>query len=218
MDLSLINKFVDVIELEESRLRTTLSTIQEEAADDCWLFVYEPFLARLYLLVLVFTWHDVEKELICLAARADNNLTTEIKFDEYRRNVEDLSGKTNSQKWVGIEQRLPIKRARQYNICRHTLRKLANSYKHQPFGRPTKDLIKELNLNADHKYAPHAESGELRAALCRKLGLAGNAGYAEICAEFVRRCDEFLTFVKAESRLRSVEPMPGSFNPDDLEG
>ncbi len=73
MDTRLAKNIVKLIRGERQRRASLLEDMHPEAADDRWLFTDLPFVAELCLMLLVAMRHQVERELISLAARAADN-------------------------------------------------------------------------------------------------------------------------------------------------
>jgi len=146
----------------------------------------QKFLNEFYLLVLVFVWHQSEKDLVQLAARADETLTTELTADEYKEDVLRLS---RPRSWFEISGRLgPGPEISQYRVCWDILRPSVNLYKHGPFDKPNEDLLRNLGLDPAENYASLADSGDVREALCSELGFPKDERYSGIADAFIQSC------------------------------
>ena len=164
---------LEVIRTEQARLQSRLPD-DPGAAYDQYLYFDKPFINDLCLMLLVAIHHQVERELVLLAAKVvrDDELT--LSADEYRRRVKEerrLFANRGSREQLTGKLRLPT--FHEWNTSLESLRLLVNIYKHAPFGGPegrsTQDerdnLRKHLNLDRKHNYASLPDSGGVREGL-----------------------------------------------------
>jgi len=82
------------------------------------------------------------------------------------------------------------------------LRLLANSFKHDPFDKPSVVLLKRLGLPENMNYGSLAESGAVRFGLCKFLGIGDDAAFSEIVDAVRKFCDRILFMLQAGTPLR----------------
>jgi len=215
MDAKLMRSIIDVIKAEEKKRSKRRSKLDANLAYDHWLFNDLPFVNELYLMLLVAISHQIEKELLLLAARAGDG-ATEMTRAHYDREIESLLNKKNAERWKTIEKRLSLQRSPEYTKLR-LLRLLANSYKHNPFCKPSKKLLEEIDPETHVNYAALPNSQAIMRAFCGSLGLENEAGYSRVAEEFVTIFERFLAKVKGTVPLRPLERKPVSLRPQDAE-
>lgn len=201
MNTRLANDIVKVIRSEHQRRVSLLEGMHPEAADDHWLFTDLPFVAELCLMLLVAMRHQVERELVSLAARAADN-GKEIIPAQYQKRVKELQH-NRRWNWTEINARLKLKSCEGERQI-EALRLLANSYKHDPSKKPDEDLLRLLNLETGVTYAPLAESDGLREGLALFIGLERDADYCDIAETFVTIVDRFIEDLQKKSQLSRV--------------
>lgn len=216
MKTDLITSIIELIKSEEERRNDNLPRDNPDLTCDQWIFDDLPILNGHYLLVLVLVWHEIEKELLRLAARADENATIKISRQDYREEVKRLRGIGNKKRWTTIEGRLHIKSFDDHEIL-DVLRLVVNCYKHDPSDRPDDELLKKLALDTGTPYAPLAESFAFQKALARFVGIDEDSGYSEIAKKFVLSSRQFLREVKMGASLRPFKRETVSFRPSDAE-
>lgn len=79
---------IDVIRAEKQRRSARLAEEDPNIAYDQWLFAEEPFLNDLRLILLVAVRHQLERQLVRLAARVTPD-GSRMDFKQYQQNVED---------------------------------------------------------------------------------------------------------------------------------
>ena len=215
MNTKLIRAAIDLIRAEEERRVAELPSENTNAAYDRYVFTDLPFVNELYLMLLVAMWHQIEKELICLAARVDGS-TDEMTQDDHKKAVYDLAKKRPKERWPMIEGKLRLKTFSDHKTLK-LLQKLANTYKHDPFGRPSEKLLKCLNLQPGVPYAYLPASDETAEGLCKALGLDSAEGYSGIAAAFLKSAEQFLAKLNKETKLRPIERRSASLNPNHME-
>ena len=206
-----ITRFLDAIRTEEKRREERCATLDGDIALDQLLFYDQAFLQGFYLLVLVYVWHELEREMVRLTARVQEGPAREISLHDYQQEVVRLT--RNKDIWKEIRRRLPVEKSDQYGLCYEVLRPLVNSYKHDPFGKPKKGLLEKLGLDASLNYAALTESDTVREALCRRLRLPANESYSGISDAFVRACEQLLLDATTSVALRPIERRPASLRP-----
>ncbi len=158
MDLRLFKDVIAVIRAEQERRASLLDGVDPDFALDHWHFIDQPFLNQLCLMLLVTLRHQVERELVGLAARAGHG-SEEISVDQYRKNLNEFRN-LNRQGWEQIEKTLELQSSKKYNLIQ-SLRHLANVYKHEPSTKPDYRLIASLELPTEVNFAPLPESDAL---------------------------------------------------------
>lgn len=214
-----------------------------EVTYDQWLFTDAPFLNELCLMLLVALRHQVERELVLLAARlADDG--SEITVEQYHKNVhKERELLKERDGWKRIFRRLDVKSCKETKLL-EALRLLSNSYKHDPFVKPDVKLLKLLNLPSEwpkkktattamsdgtsigsqspktpkkKNYAPLPGSSSLQEAFAVFVGLGRDADYCDITERFVESVNEFLEGLKSRTKVRPFEKRLVSLNPQDFE-
>jgi len=213
MDTRIFKDLIAVIRTEQER-RTSLRNPQDpDFAYDRWLFTDEPFLNELCLMVLLTLRHQVERELVGLAARAAGG-GKEISRQQYQTEVEQLRKKNRKVwNWEEINKRLEPKSCKNYDFF-EALRHLANSYKHNPSMEPEGELLTLLKLKPGVSYAPLPESDSVREGLADLIGLEKGADYCDIAERFVDIASDFVAEVKSPTKLSKVEWGAVSLKPD----
>jgi hypothetical protein len=203
---------IAVIEIEQERRLSKLKNKDSNIAYEQWLFTDEPFLNELCLMLLVTLRHQIERELVGLAAQADEG-DKEISGQKYQEKKEQLR-KGKSWDWKKIENRLKLESYEAYKSMK-ALRLLANSYKHDPSMMPNKNLLKLLNLETEIKYASLPESDALRKGFASFIGLKEAADWCEITKQFVEIASNFLAEIETQTKLSKVNWGAISFDPKD---
>jgi hypothetical protein len=215
MNTDLIRSLVGLVEAEEQNRKNARSSMPVEAADYQATFRDTPLVNELYLLVLLFIWHEVEKEIVLIAALSSMVDNSPISRDDYSKEVDrlgSLDGKTRKRE---LKKLLPLDR-RQWDLL-EVLRLLANSFKHDPFDKPNGILLKRLGLPENANYAPLSESGAVRFGLSKFLGIGDEATFSEIVNALRKSCDQILFVLRSGTRLRSFKHELVSLNPDTFE-
>src|SRR5438874_10308351 len=86
METQMFKDMIAVIKAEQQRRGTVLNDADANFANDHWLFKDMPFINELCLMLMVALWHQVERELVRLAARAADG-GREISGKQYQENV-----------------------------------------------------------------------------------------------------------------------------------
>jgi hypothetical protein len=136
--------------------------------------------------------------------------------DDYRKEVErlgSLDGRTSKKE---IERLLPRLDKGAWDLL-DVLRLLANSFKHDPFDKPSEVLLKRLGLPKNMNYGSLAESGAVRFGLGQFLGIGDDAEFSEIVDAVRKSCDRILFMLQAGTPLRRFESERVSLNPRTFE-
>jgi hypothetical protein len=215
MNTAVVKDLIAVIRTERDRRITTLKDEHPDYAVDRWLFTDEPFLNELGLVLLVAIRHQLERELIRLAARVTDD-RHEMSGDEYRQRIEDERERLRTEGWKSLIAKLRLQAFPEWNTSLKTLQLLANDYKHNPSHGPGEDLLKQLGLNPiisrspTVRYAPLPESRHFREALALSLNLDSGADYSAIADEFLSRAERLLEDVEQQLGLSPVKWGPVS--------
>jgi len=214
MDTQVAKATIDVIRRERMRRRSRLPD-HPDAAYDQWLFWDTPFVNELCLMVLVAIHHQVERELIGVAAQKtdDGKPLSRVRYQE-RLRIERANWKSKRK---SIITKLELDSFPEWNRDLEALRQIANDYKHTPWRRPDDKLLKLLQVDLKRNYAPLAESDGIREGLAVFLKLKRDADYCAIASKLLRRADKFLTAVKKQPGLSKVNWGTVSFRPKDFE-
>lgn len=218
MDTHTLKNMISVIRTEKERRVSLLRTQDPDIQYDQWLFTDVPFINELCLMFLVALRHQVERELVGLAARADVG-TNKISGQEYKEKVAQLR-KTNKRggnigwKWDEINKRLKFKNCEKYKFI-EALQLLSNLYKHDTSMVPDKQLLNLLQLKPGLNYVSLSESDALRKGFADFIGLSNNADYCDIADCFIDIASDFLAIVKSQTILSDVIWGKLSLNPKD---
>lgn len=205
---------ISVIRAEQQRRDSLLTDEDPNFASDQWRFTDAPFVNELCLMLLVALRHQVERELVGLAARAADE-GKEVSSQHYKEKVRQLRHKNSKTMWEKINDRLKLKSCNGYKPM-EALRLLANSYKHDQSMEPFQGLLKLLNLEIGVNYAPLPESEALQEGLATFIGLEKHADYCDIIERFVEIASDFLVNVQSRTKLSKVKWGKVSLNPNDF--
>jgi hypothetical protein len=206
---------IGVIKAEQLRRETELDNVDPNCQYDQRQFTDLPFVNELCLMVLVTLRHQVERELVKIAAR-EGHQGKEISGQDYAVNVQqEREGVRKKGGWEKLAKRLKLEQCDGYPPM-EVLRLLVNSHKHAPWGQPDEELLRKLNLELDVKYAPLPESTALREGLAQFIGLEKNALWCDTAEQFVNEAAAFLEAVQKQTALSKVKWGSVSFNPDDM--
>ncbi len=223
METKILKEMIAVIRTEQQRRaklrRDKEASLPADPGGDYayhqWVFTDAPFINELCLMLLVTLRHQVERELVGLAARAADD-GEEISPQQYQEKVQEARKlMRNREGYERIEARLNLESCEGYDRM-DTLRLLANSCKHDPSMEPDEDLLRKLRLNSGVNYAPLPESQALQSALAVYIGLGTDADYCDIAERFVDIASAFLRHVESKARLSPVKWPPVSFKLSDL--
>ena len=211
MNSQIAKEIINVIRGERKRLADELTILDREdheSAWEQWLFKAEPFINDMCLMVLVAVRHQVERELVLLAARA--NAGTTINGAQYQHNVVFQRDLLRLDGWKQLSATLNLQSFTEWTTSMETLRLLANCLKHEPTQGPGKELLEHLKLPLVPKgpmivgYLPLAESRCLREGLATSVNLPRDADYCTIAEAFVFAADHFLDGVRRTNSLAQI--------------
>ncbi len=204
---------IAIVRTEQARRTSLLKDKDPSIAYDQWLFTDEPFLNELCLMFLVTLRHQLDRELVGLAARADAG-GNEISHHQYQEKVESLQITSKKGKkrlnWKKISKTLNLT---EEDESTKALRLLSNSYKHDISMQSDKGLLELLSLETGVNYAPLPESDTLRKKLAVFIGLGEDADYCDIAEQFVDKASGLLTKVQSRIKLGRFE---ASLKPRDF--
>ena len=166
-----------------------------------------PFVNELCLMFMVALRHQVDRELVGLAARAADD-GNEISGQQYREEVrklrQDLEKRGAWKKLVKTRLKLETCKGHKWM---EALRLLANSYKHSPSMQPDQTLLSWLKLESGVPYGTLLESQFLQKGLAAYIRLGEDATYCDIAERFVNIAADYLADVQNRNRtkLRGVK-------------
>lgn len=214
METGILKEMIAIVR-DEQRRRASLLTYQDpNFVYDQWLFKDEPFLNELCLMMLVTLWHQVEREMVKLAARAADD-RKEIDLQQYQENVRKVRETLRHKGWKTIKGKLKLESCEGHKSMK-ALRLLANSYKHDPSMVPDEKLLEWLKIETGVNYAPLPESDSLREGLAAFIGLGKDAAYCDIAERFVDIASDFLVNVQSRTKLSQVKRGGASLKPSDF--
>ena len=216
MNTQLIKALVELVKSEEHNRATARHSMSPDEAYYHATFHDTPLTNELYLLVLLFVWHHIEKEIVLLAALSAVRSPSPITRDEYGKEVRRIEALGQGKRRKELEQLLPKIDTRDWDFL-DTLRLLANSFKHDPFGKPKDVLLKRLGLSENMNYASLSESGAVRFGLGKFLGIRDDVEFSEIVEAVCKTCDRLLFLLRAATPLRSFEYERVSLHPETFE-
>jgi hypothetical protein len=217
MNTNLIKSLIELVKAEELSRENARSLMPADAADYQATFRDTPLTNELYLLVLLFIWHEIEKEIVLIAALSGSQDASPITRDDYRKKVTRLEKLNQDRRKRELEKLLPALDPRAWDLL-DVLRLLANSFKHDPFDKPKGVLIERLGLPKNMNYAPMSESGAVRFGLAKFLGIGDDASFSQIVDAVCKSCDRILLALRAGTPLRSFDTGERvSLNPDTFE-
>jgi hypothetical protein len=208
METRILKDMIAVIKAEQLRREEQLDNVDPSYQNDQWLFTDVPFVNELYLMIVVALRHQVERELVKIAARIGYG-GKEISGQDYVDSVQNerrrlLLRKKDGGGWEQLAKRLKLQQCAGYEHM-EVLRLLANAYKHDPWMEPSKELLKRLNLKTDVKYAPLPGGTKLQQGLAQYVGLGKDAPCCDTAARFVDVASEFLETVKEQTALSPIK-------------
>jgi hypothetical protein len=202
METRILKEMIRVVKAEQQRREAQLDAMDSDYQYDRWQFVDLPLLSEMYLMILVALRHQVERELIRIAARSGGH---EISVAEYQANLQkERALLRRKDGWKNLDKRLKLT-SYHGNKYVEALRLLSNSYKHGPAIEPEKKLLQLLGLGTNVKYAPMPESNSLREALGRFVGLTKDAAFCDIAEQFVGQGSDYVDAVRRKMALSTIK-------------
>jgi hypothetical protein len=212
MDSQIAREMISVIRTERQRLAHQLTVLDQEDHDSAWeqwQFQAEPFVNDMCLMVLVALRHQVERELVFLAARA--NVGETISGKQYEQNiVAQRQALRERNGWRNLIASLDLNSFPEWNTSMKVLELLANCLKHDPKQEPDEGLLAHLNLPLKPVgrhivgYAQLPESRCFREGLARYVSLPNDADYCTIADTFVDLANLFLEKVRGQTKLAQL--------------
>ncbi len=221
VDTQILKDMITVIRTEQERRTSLLLQYKDpNLAYDQWLFTDGPFINELCFMFLVTLRHQIERELVLLAARSNENLK-EISGQQYKERVNQLQitnnkGKNIGWDWKEIKKRLKLKTYDKYEFI-ESLHLLSNLYKHDPSNKPNNELLNLIHLEIGINYASFTESDDFRKGFAKFIGLNEDADYCDISERFVDISKDFLLNVKGRANLSEVKWGAVSLDPNNFE-
>jgi hypothetical protein len=108
MDTSVAKQMINAIRQEQQRrARSAVQLASEDPnlAGEQWVFTDGPFINELCLMLLVAVWHQVEREVIWLAAAVTDD-GKQISRDQYLKNAQEAQN--NSRKKIVEKLRFEV--------------------------------------------------------------------------------------------------------------
>jgi hypothetical protein len=170
-------------------------------------------------MVLAALHHQVERELVLLAARADGEAT--VTSQQYETNLKKWHDKSPRCRRLDLCKALNLRSFVEWDKSMETLRLLANCLKHDAHKKPSKKLLEHLNLpnvlnrpNIDQlvdAYLPLPESFFLKEGLAKSVNLPEDADYCAITDAFADLCNQFLDDVRGKTNAARITGIRISF-------
>lgn len=219
MDANVAKDMIRAIRAERDKKKRELRATEDPDMGDLWPFMGEPFINELCLALLVAIRGHFERELVLIAARVTSD-GQELSYKHYHQRVEEereeLKGRNG---WKKLRIKLQLDSIPEWDSSMETLHFLANSYKHNPEGKPDKALVSHLKLPSNATYGPLSESQAFKNGLAAYLGLPEGADYCDIAYDLVERVARFLVEVKDKQKAqRTLSPLrfePASMDTQD---
>jgi hypothetical protein len=202
LNTSIALEMLNIIRAEHKRRSAKLPEDQE-AAFEQWIFVDLPFTNELCLTLLLAMRHQIERELLRVAARVGNG-TTLLTRQEYRDNIESRREQARTRRGrEALDRQLQLQSCQGWPLM-EALRLLANSYKHNPSLQPDQKLLRYLNLDPSRNYMPLPESSAFQEGLAGFIGLGKDADYCDIVEQFLAVSGRFIADVATKNTLSRV--------------
>jgi hypothetical protein len=198
MDFRVAREMIGIIKTERQDRLDRLKNDNQDEAFHQWADIDEPFINDMCLMVLVALHHQLERELVFRAARANRGFP--MTWDQCQEGELKLQKRLSDRKssnaaWSDLRANLNLVT---FPRWMETLRLLANSFKHGLWQQPNKALLDHLRLPPKPEgplivdYAPLSQSRRFRSGLAASLGLANDADYCAITEAFMALIDELL--------------------------
>lgn len=208
MDTTVAKGMIRVIRAEKKRRLTRLSDEDSEAAYDQWISFDELFVNELCLILLVAIRHQVERELVLLAACVTND-GKDLDRKQYQQNVKaEREGLKKNKKdgggWEPLITKLKLESFTEWASSMETLRLLANCCKHDPSRKPDQKLLAHLKLKPAN-YMPLPESSCFQEGLAASVNLPNKADYCAIAEKLLNRAERFIADVQKQPMVSRVK-------------
>jgi hypothetical protein len=219
MDANVTKQMIQVIRLEQHRRARCAAQLADEdpnLAGEEWVFTDEPFVNELCLMLLVAVWHQVEREVIWLAARLTGD-GQKISRDQYLKNAQDAQKLFSNRRGRKILEKLKLTSFPEWESQMETLRLLANCYKHDPSRVPNDKLLRHLELDETAHYLPLPESRNFQKGLAAYVHLPQDADYCDIAERLLDCAARFLLNLQKKTAETGLLSTWGPVNFGDLE-
>ncbi len=232
MRSSIFDEMIDVIRDEQQRrwegIENATRNMEEEPpdfdaesfAEAQWEEFDAPLINELCMILLVALSHQVERDLVGLAARVDPGGAKEISVQQHRYNMSQLRSRDSKGRvrktwdWEKINTLLHHKGYAEHKYI-ELLRHLSDSYKHNM--EPSDELLDRLKIKKGITYAPSLpQSDAIREALAAfvKVQEAGyRTEYCDIAKRFVELASKFLSKVRSGKALKLSKVKGQGFYP-----
>ena len=199
---------LNVIRTENELRSDRLESEDAAVAYNQWMSTDMPFINEMCLMLLVAIRHQLERELLFIAARAGAART--ITRKQYQQNVTTERLRLRQHGWKDLTARLDLTSFAAWGESMKTLHLLANCLKHEPWQQPDEELLKHLKLPVNRPeplivgYMPLPESNCFREGLAVSVNLQKDADYCDIAEKFVELANQFLEDVRQNTKLSRV--------------
>jgi hypothetical protein len=213
MNTAVATAAIQVLRDEAQRILARFEADDPEQGYERWLWEGQRFIADLALSILLAIHHEIERDLVLLAARSRDNgrrLTVAEYQERVKQERESLKG---SKGHKALVTRLGLMTLADWRSI-ELLRLLSNSYKHNPEAEPDSKLLAFLYLERGVPYAPIAESDAVRKGLLTFLDLPDEGDFCDVADELLTRSARFVaSAAAAQSNLSAIDPRVTSMNP-----
>ena len=220
MDKFIFQQMIEAITSEQLRRDCSIQDLSPEEACDQILYIDEPFINELCLIVLVVLRHYIERELLVLAARTVKGKQS-ISMKEFKHNLKTLcnmnkKGDFTGINWEKVNGKINHEKLDKFYII-DCLRVVSNCYKHNIRMAPNKELLELLSLDQNpDKYDSLIDSKAIQSSLARIVDVNKNASYKEIFEKFIEVADAFLKKVAEQAKPCKISRKPVSLNPNEM--
>ena len=214
MNIGFIRQAIDAIRVERDRRSNEPQNEDPDVAQQ-WAFEDEVFINDMCLMMLVALRHEVERELLSLAARVGGGHAITRKQHEHNLEIQRMTLKKRDG-WKKLIETLKLESFAEWESI-EALRRLANCLKHEPTREPDKELLQHLRLpllppgNHMVGYLPLPESDCFRKGLAGYLKLSTDTDYCLIADTFADLANQFVESVRRKTNLSPVQLLKTPF-------
>lgn len=222
MNLDLAARAIEGLRADRARVLSEFERDYSDADEDAraqweadFVVGYVPFQNELCLALLLAIHHEVERDLVKMAARVTRD-GRELSWEENRARVAHWEAevrKPGREGWTRLYDKLHVDQGTSDATALELLRHVANSYKHDPWGGPSHRLRRHLKLEMARRpgdppdplppelfpFGALSESGAVTQAILAALQLPTSGTYCDIAQEFLRHADNFLANVTSRN-------------------
>jgi hypothetical protein len=215
MNNDISGEMIGVIRREQARRLPEITDENQDYVLDHWLFKDEPFLNELCLMLLVVQRHQLERNLIWLAAKLGETDTI-LSQQQYKENIRQEREECRKRDgWKKLCKKLKLESCEGFDAIEiHRL--LVNSYKHHPLMEPDEELVSKLRIDTIINFASLPENDLIRERVANSIGLPGGATYCDIAEGFMHIVTRFFDRVQVQATFSEVRLDRVSFNPKDF--